>query len=646
MELKEVKAGEYYYAEYKENYYVIIQAKNNDNFTDSCGIVPKKERYFKFNDWSCKNNIRLATKEEKHWLNYCIINNKFFSKETFLKEYIPEFIVGKWYKYDNWYIKYKETRSDGTFVSSEEIRYNRLYQKINSLFGKANNEKILLEDLKEIQDFLPQGHPNKVEQISEFKKGDYIVTLEGDFSMTNCAKINYCFKQRVNNKCIHPYCDLKNSSANGNTELKFDKSGKLKNWRYATPEEIAEYEKIGKPYDVTTLKESKELSLLEQAKLKYPIGTKYKGVTNKDKIWTITQEFYDKIRFDYLTKGSIDAVGWGYLKYRDTWAEIVEQPKQKELTIEEIQAECKRRFPVGCKFKSAGNGNLYTLNDVDDVYQIFQNRSSINGGVFQGYLYSNGKYAELVSLPEVEEENTLKYVECTYSEDYIFTKGKIYKTLEGTKIDRIFLLSDNGENKNNFTGYPLNGVIWKFKFSTKESYENQLKQQYPLTPEQCIKTFNETGYFIVSEPYTKNEKIEVGDEIEFLRSFDAKLKGYIGIVKQILGDTYSLDSYWINYTDKNKRGGGFRVNGNGYTINKDFKLIKKSNTITANTKVDVNSPKVTNKITVPIINTTSYDKQVYINVDTKKDGIIVPLLTITKKSIKNIQINNLKTLTI
>lgn len=85
-----------------------------------------------------------------------------------------------------------------------------------------------------------------------FKKGDYIVTLIVT-TWTNCAKNNYIFKQSKNYEKIYPCIDLSGSSSNGNDSLKFDKTGTLKDWRYATPIEIEEYESLGKPFDTGLL---------------------------------------------------------------------------------------------------------------------------------------------------------------------------------------------------------------------------------------------------------------------------------------------------------------------------------------------------------------------------------------------------------
>lgn len=90
-----------------------------------------------------------------------------------------------------------------------------------------------------------------------FYEGDYIVTLDVEDGY-NCAKRNYCFKQRVDNKGIYPAVDLQGSKANGHTVMSFDKKEYLKDWRYATPEEAAEYERLGQPYDVTTLQKKEE----------------------------------------------------------------------------------------------------------------------------------------------------------------------------------------------------------------------------------------------------------------------------------------------------------------------------------------------------------------------------------------------------
>lgn len=86
-----------------------------------------------------------------------------------------------------------------------------------------------------------------------FKEGDYIVTLIVDNKSTSCARTNWIFQQRTDNNAIYPCIDLEGGTSNGNTGLTYDKQETLKDWRYATQQEIAYYEEIGKPYDVTSI---------------------------------------------------------------------------------------------------------------------------------------------------------------------------------------------------------------------------------------------------------------------------------------------------------------------------------------------------------------------------------------------------------
>ena len=66
--------------------------------------------------------------------------------------------------------------------------------------------------------------------------------------------------------------------------------------------------------------------------------------------------------------------------------------------MEEIQAECKRRFPIGCTFESVISNYKQELKDDDVVYSIAGNDIYAHNGA--GCLYSNGEYAELISMPE------------------------------------------------------------------------------------------------------------------------------------------------------------------------------------------------------------------------------------------------------
>lgn len=93
--------------------------------------------------------------------------------------------------------------------------------------------------------------PVEVNDVKEFKENDYIVLLY-DCTKNNVTSfvINRCYKQRKNSMYIAPYCD---SHLNYFNEWTFISFNKKDYWRYATSEEIAEYNRLGKPYNVTTL---------------------------------------------------------------------------------------------------------------------------------------------------------------------------------------------------------------------------------------------------------------------------------------------------------------------------------------------------------------------------------------------------------
>ena len=93
-----------------------------------------------------------------------------------------------------------------------------------------------------------------------FEKDDYIIFTEAEMPNDYNFPINYIFKQRKSLPYLMPYLDCKGSSTNGweghrnfNNEYKNYSGISESKWRYATPKETTEYERLGKPYDVTTL---------------------------------------------------------------------------------------------------------------------------------------------------------------------------------------------------------------------------------------------------------------------------------------------------------------------------------------------------------------------------------------------------------
>jgi hypothetical protein len=82
-----------------------------------------------------------------------------------------------------------------------------------------------------------------------FKAGDYIVVLKKPNGNYNYFKLNFIFKQDLDIPNLFTSNDIRGEKTSC-YDVVFDKKDI---WRYATPQEIQEYERIGKPYDVTTL---------------------------------------------------------------------------------------------------------------------------------------------------------------------------------------------------------------------------------------------------------------------------------------------------------------------------------------------------------------------------------------------------------
>ena len=76
--------------------------------------------------------------------------------------------------------------------------------------------------------------------------------------------------------------------------------------------------------------------------------------------------------------------------------------------MEEIQEECKKRFPIGCTFTN-NKGKTNVLRNDSYTYRIIgQIIWAHSGG---GLLYADGKYATLVSLPEKNITEIPEYIE-------------------------------------------------------------------------------------------------------------------------------------------------------------------------------------------------------------------------------------------
>lgn len=353
-----------------------------------------------------------------------------------VKNFKPE--VGKWYSF-NWdysgkdrivIAKIKKVEEEYFAVSWRSYLWlDKSYSDSDAYrFKDVSNIKEL--SIKEIQPYLPIGHPDKITS-DVFKKGEYIVITD---SCSGRFCTNYIYKQKEDYKYLRSELDNYGSTTNG-----WETIGKKDShtWRYATQEEIDEYERRGKPYDVTEL-------------------------------------------------------------------------QKKQLSIEEIQEECKKRFPIGCTFTNT-KGETNVLRNDSCTYAII--RQTIWAHFGGSLLYADGKYATLISLPEENITEIPEYIECTETQESYFIKGNVYKVIDSKNLASARLvsnieLSQISAGTHLFCSMEINDKKY-WKPSTKEKYDQQKPltyesvsgcfptdktmlihdevRQYPLTPSECWK---------------------------------------------------------------------------------------------------------------------------------------------------------------
>lgn len=89
---------------------------------------------------------------------------------------------------------------------------------------------------------------------TQFEAGDYIIFSEGYAPNDSSYPVNYCFKQLMDAEYLRSIDAEGRSNGWGARPFDPDNYTNAKSvWRYATPDESAEYERMGKPYDVREL---------------------------------------------------------------------------------------------------------------------------------------------------------------------------------------------------------------------------------------------------------------------------------------------------------------------------------------------------------------------------------------------------------
>ncbi len=164
-------------------------------------------------------------------------------------------------------------------------------------------------------------------------------------------------------------------------------------------EEWCETTHIDYNYDVM-----KEIQAI--CKEKYPIGAVVSGLGSyADHVIEPEGVLYE-IRGSSICSSS----GAGFLFNNGKWAKLksltnpCKSVKKGPSDIYQIQEECKKRYPIGTKYKCAKNKNEYVLESTHSNYEVID-KVAIDAGYRLGWLYYEGNYAEIISTPVTHVDN-------------------------------------------------------------------------------------------------------------------------------------------------------------------------------------------------------------------------------------------------
>jgi hypothetical protein len=353
-----------------------------------------------------------------------------------------------------------------------------------------------------------------------FKKGDHIVVLRDPEEDSKCIKHGYCFLQGRDLLYLHTDTDLTGTLC-GVSNVKFHHNDK---WRYATPEEIAEYDRLGKPFDVTTLK-PKELikeELLEQARRRYPVGSRVKSLY-EDLLDTVKGQYHSNYPDGWKESNrQIWFMGhvYGLLIYEEgKWAEVVSKTEEKG------EEEYLDKIPVSKELTSLPE--KWCIKDCQKVsdwafkeYKLAHSRPSSH------YFHSLPNHGS-----SFESNPRIDYTEITFDQ---FKKWVLKESVEVSLVGRYLkALVRNPQstpfNKGDYVGIlrKLNDSQYKIEGDWTYTTNNSTASKWELMPEGFVPPESK------SEPIEKIEKGDAGTYVVYLRDLDHSFRKK-GVVEMIM----------------------------------------------------------------------------------------------------------------
>lgn len=335
--------------------------------------------------------------------------------ENFDKPKVEDkFIVGKWYKNHTYYIKISKI-TDICLYSKDwmVIKDIKSFQTGEGAFSKSQNFEELI-DLSEIQQYLPEGHVDKVNTNTMELTGDWCIkyTIETKDSIKKWAsklgKVTgvYCYYGIVKGR-------FNGSDKSFGKELTLDEFKRLVLKKGTNSEEFKVGDWLWWISEGVAFKVGIDKKVYSNDKMDHVVITTDVDYYNNHKT------LYRRAAPEEIAK----AQGYKVIITEHAFGIDPSYPVKPSSTasMQEILAYCKTIYKKGARVRPVNSdGNNYA-GEYGLLFEptIFGSGAYIHGGV--GFLYANGKYAEIISSPkqEVVEKYPLVPEEC-----FTFVKPK------------------------------------------------------------------------------------------------------------------------------------------------------------------------------------------------------------------------------
>ena len=250
--------------------------------------------------------------DKKEWW----INKGFtlYKANDFLEE-VPKFEEGKWYKVYNTYTKFLTLQNNSLILGSEHIYDNEHHMseiKSGTWVFRLSDNPIVLTDLSEIQQFLPEGHVDKISKLTSFPLEGCVYDDVNNLENLTKYLINRPFNQ-ADNKIAKKDAIGIGWNLNSYWWLKTKCSGK-KNYKLSDLESFLPKTEIIPEY-VECIKADAYIQIGNVYKVQLEKGFTY----NLEKVYFINDKPYYQDYFKHSTRESYKA-----------------QNKQKQLTEDDL----------------------------------------------------------------------------------------------------------------------------------------------------------------------------------------------------------------------------------------------------------------------------------------------------------------------